>query len=130
MAYRFESTEISVNHLMGALSDNMKYGGYTCSYRKLDGKYRYGISKFEAVALSTISNREAWQTVAFPCYSDGDGSWVISYQTPIFIWNGTGHCYAWKDEYVNERIEKVKQVCLKCDDIKAEIAYLIAYIER
>lgn len=58
MKYRFETTEISIDHMTAACSDNPRYGGYTCSFRNLNGRYRHGSATFDAVALSTITNRD------------------------------------------------------------------------
>lgn len=130
MKYAYDTTKIAVDHMTAACCDNPEYGGYACSFRLLGGNYRYGVAKFDAIALSTISNRDGWQTAAFPCLCDHDRGldWFVDYTHPIKTWGGTGQVSGWK--HADEWAAEVKAVCLDCADRDAELNYLLAYVER
>ncbi len=124
--FRFDTSRIAANHLLTSLGE-WEYGGWRCTSQKLSGTRRFGVAKFDMVALSTISNRNEWQTAAFPAHDTPSGDHVIDFGHPICGWGGT--IPAGEPTFA-EMIEQVYEVTCDCSKPEREIAYLMAYIER
>lgn len=122
--FRFDSSKIAANHLLTSLGET-EYGGWHCVYQKLSGPRRFGTARFSKVVVSTISNREQWQTAIFPAYDTTGSDSVIDFGHPIAMWEGrtTIDCPSFA-----EMVESVYDVTCDCSTPGKEIAYLLAYL--